>query len=324
MDDPLFLLMQGIWLLAAGMYPLGFLFGACSACCCPDECSKCTHYHHLPVDPPGFIPLETSRCREKFDLVTMTAECDTCSGSRTLADVYPDEDQLRATPSGDVFLTDVIQCDGFTTRLTANDIRFFYALPVFNDCGCRACRFLMRIRLRLTNELSGFDFSTTVFEIQGLFDRCQQTEADITSFDDLNPETAAWTDGFPKELINGFLQSIADNPAWDCDVAEHLFADNVFFKMKLELDMPCECGACCQNGECRENIAESYCEDIFDAFNEPDAGGGTWQGVGTDCDPNPCPQPGACCDGGECSETLEADCGGVFQGEGTSCDPNPC
>jgi hypothetical protein len=33
MDDPLFLLMQGVWLLAAGMYPLGFLFGACSACC---------------------------------------------------------------------------------------------------------------------------------------------------------------------------------------------------------------------------------------------------------------------------------------------------
>jgi hypothetical protein len=33
MDDPLFLLMQGVWLLAAGMYPLGFLFGVCSACC---------------------------------------------------------------------------------------------------------------------------------------------------------------------------------------------------------------------------------------------------------------------------------------------------
>jgi hypothetical protein len=35
MDDPLLLLMQGIWLLAAGMYPLGFLFGSCSACCDP-------------------------------------------------------------------------------------------------------------------------------------------------------------------------------------------------------------------------------------------------------------------------------------------------
>lgn len=32
-DDPLTLLSLGIWLMAAGMYPLGFLFGACSACC---------------------------------------------------------------------------------------------------------------------------------------------------------------------------------------------------------------------------------------------------------------------------------------------------
>jgi hypothetical protein len=45
-DDPLSLLSLGIWLMAAGMWPVGFLFGACSACC--DECppcdeSKCTH-----------------------------------------------------------------------------------------------------------------------------------------------------------------------------------------------------------------------------------------------------------------------------------------
>ena len=32
-DNPLHLLSLGIWLLAAGMYPLGFMFGACSACC---------------------------------------------------------------------------------------------------------------------------------------------------------------------------------------------------------------------------------------------------------------------------------------------------
>jgi hypothetical protein len=32
-DDPLSLLSLGIWLMAAGMWPVGFLFGACSACC---------------------------------------------------------------------------------------------------------------------------------------------------------------------------------------------------------------------------------------------------------------------------------------------------
>jgi hypothetical protein len=43
-DDPLALVVQMIAVLAAGMYPVGFLFGACSDCCCPpEECTKCTH-----------------------------------------------------------------------------------------------------------------------------------------------------------------------------------------------------------------------------------------------------------------------------------------
>jgi hypothetical protein len=36
-DDPLSLLSLGIWLFAAGMWPVGFLFGACSPCC-KDDC----------------------------------------------------------------------------------------------------------------------------------------------------------------------------------------------------------------------------------------------------------------------------------------------
>jgi hypothetical protein len=38
LDEPLGLIMQGILLLAAGMYPVGFLFGACSECC-NQECA---------------------------------------------------------------------------------------------------------------------------------------------------------------------------------------------------------------------------------------------------------------------------------------------
>jgi hypothetical protein len=37
-DDPLSLLSLGIWLMAAGMWPVGFLFGACSACCDEGPC----------------------------------------------------------------------------------------------------------------------------------------------------------------------------------------------------------------------------------------------------------------------------------------------
>jgi hypothetical protein len=39
-DDPLLLLMQGIWLLAAGMYPLGFMLGSTCSPCCPNLCTS--------------------------------------------------------------------------------------------------------------------------------------------------------------------------------------------------------------------------------------------------------------------------------------------
>jgi len=38
-----------------------------------------------------------------------------------------------------------------------------------------------------------------------------------------------------------------------------------------------------------------------------------------------CPAPtGACCVGSVCSITTEANCQGTYQGDGTDCDPNPC
>ncbi|MFQ5422478.1 MAG: S8 family serine peptidase [Phycisphaerae bacterium] len=57
--------------------------------------------------------------------------------------------------------------------------------------------------------------------------------------------------------------------------------------------------------------------------------GGVYQGDGTLCAPNPCPQPlGACCSAdGSCLVQTLVDCsaaGGVFQGADTVCMPNPC
>lgn len=71
MDDSLSLLLFGIWFMAAGMYPLGFMFGVCSRCC------KCANlipvtigvnnplirgWGPKPGSPlgtaPGFIPFE--------------------------------------------------------------------------------------------------------------------------------------------------------------------------------------------------------------------------------------------------------------------------
>ncbi len=74
------------------------------------------------------------------------------------------------------------------------------------------------------------------------------------------------------------------------------------------------CGACCfTDGTC-EVTPSDMCPGL----------GGLFQGVGTDCDPAPCPPVGACClPGGEgCIQTFEALCTaalGDYQGDGTFC-----
>ncbi len=76
-------------------------------------------------------------------------------------------------------------------------------------------------------------------------------------------------------------------------------------------------GACCVGANC--SIASPVACDLI---------GGIYQGDGTVCVPNPCPQPtGACCVGSDCSIQTESDCsgmGGNYQGDGAVCDPNPC
>ena len=78
-------------------------------------------------------------------------------------------------------------------------------------------------------------------------------------------------------------------------------------------------GACCHaDGTCSVT-SESTCTSQ----------GGTYQGNGTDCTPNNCPQPtGACCfSNGSCQVLTATDCasqGGAYQGNGTTCTPNLC
>jgi hypothetical protein len=80
---------------------------------------------------------------------------------------------------------------------------------------------------------------------------------------------------------------------------------------------PCPTGACCQPwGECVPDMNQVDCAEM----------GGSWQGVGTVCVPNPC--IGACCFvGGGCQVLTPSQCsdaGGVYQGGGTDCLLNPC
>lgn len=82
---------------------------------------------------------------------------------------------------------------------------------------------------------------------------------------------------------------------------------------------PSGTGACCYGDGVCVITTESNCI----------SSGGVFQGGGTSCDPNPCPQPdGACClPDGSCIETSEGECallGGTFQGAGTNCVDDPC
>jgi len=92
----------------------------------------------------------------------------------------------------------------------------------------------------------------------------------------------------------------------------------------LEIDFtpPASTGACCAtDGSCTVPGGSSECS----------IQGGSYEGDGTTCSPNPCPQPtGACCFAdatATCSEVTEVSCtggGGSFEGPLTTCTPNPC
>jgi len=90
-------------------------------------------------------------------------------------------------------------------------------------------------------------------------------------------------------------------------------------KLVINYIPPASSGACClPTGVCQIQTS-SGCTTL----------GGIYQGNGTVCSPNPCPQPtGACClSGGVCQILTLANCtaqNGVFQGAGTSCTPSPC
>lgn len=76
-------------------------------------------------------------------------------------------------------------------------------------------------------------------------------------------------------------------------------------------------GACCIGTDC-SILTAAACATA----------GGTYQGNGTTCSPNPCtPATGACCVDTTCSITTESDCatmGGVYLGDSVPCDPDPC
>ena len=241
-DDPLSLVLWSSWLMAAGMYPIGFLFGACSDCCpdCPDECSKCTHHTNAQnlegiCDPYFFGTGRTIS-------VSITEQ-----GSDALVD--PPRDP------GDLF--------GIALSGVPDIGLTLYGTPLlrivqiggsagYSSCGCEICNAVYPFIVKFGYEPNP-DNNYVTFEViaQIPFDLCSETTKTVN-------------------VSGGFVlleDSLSGDYATLLDWVNSLDID-------VTLTLPeCDCGACCDSG-CEENVAEGGCT--------------AWQGVGVDCDPDPC------------------------------------
>ncbi len=134
----------------------------------------------------------------------------------------------------------------------------------------------------------------------GDYSDCAETECD---------GACCFTNGFCLDLNQDTCQSIPDGAfqghGTRCAGTECPFRE----------------GACCHTDETCTEGSESDCL----------AGGGTYEGDGTDCGSSDCTLPaiGACCDpiGWSCTETTETDCldlGGSYEGDDTTCAGTRC
>jgi hypothetical protein len=258
MDDPLFLLMQGIWLLAAGMYPLGFLFGACSACCdeCPEECNKCVHSRKGGDAEPAF------GCFAKMNSVTIT----TAYGTFTCNNYYPSV-LFSDSNCGAVPLQVGVDENNDPVLMTFTTLG---PLSISDSCGCADIFCIYRVGGEVNG--SPVDIGSFVSGVGPSATLVKNPNANIPYLllgDCADPGDVLLTD----DVTDRIVELVGNGGSIDGNVS-----------VEIEVD-PCECGACCLDGDCTENISEFECEDPFDFLGTPK---GVWQGVGTDCDPNPC------------------------------------
>jgi hypothetical protein len=326
-DDPLALAVQMIAVLAAGMYPIGFLFGTCSDCCCP-ACSRCSH--HAEARALEDTDFATATTLQNLS-ITLTVSDGEIEQTHTATLAQSNESIGHAFP-----FTFIDNGNEYTV-----DVRFLiqevFLTGKYNSCGCAI---ESTISLELEAEFfiddafmdvaNGNDPEKMLQFVVG--ETCDQSAASLIA--DL--EWTSVDSAFSPEIEEAFVS----------------FLQSLTFSGSVSFD-PCECGACCEEGGqgviCSDNVAEgacpgdwqgvdTLCEDVTCGGTCCDAAtgnctyttevgcAGTWT-AGGECEPNPCPQPpeGACCDAatGDCSQTIEVNCPGEWS-EGVECDPNPC
>jgi hypothetical protein len=225
-DDPLSLLSLGIWLMAAGMWPVGFLFGACSACCNPCLGGFC-HFHQF----------KGSECRSTTDYPNL---------SRTVSiDTVSTNDAVEADTNfvliGDVVVSISGDKDGEPYTITT--IFYQYIITTEADVGCNIdteCRHFIQF-LAYADTL----FTPTYFESNRLLlftsGECAPLTLDV-DFDDV-----VWT------LKFGNADSIWTNM--------QAYLETLTPNVLLSYDA-CECGACCSPGGegCTDDVAEHLCD----------------------------------------------------------------
>lgn len=306
--EPLSLPLWAVLVFSAAMYPVGFLFGACSDCCATCQpCSRCNQPYNYEDDP----------CTEPPDSIGLT----TAYGS---ANYTPDAsgNLIKTTIRGIIPLTEKVPC---VDSEQSEDVEVFIGMRLtrfrstgtLDECDCAQCFYYVEYEVGVAEYGTGpappgqprvpyelFVLPASNPETSFIYDKCSQVSKTI-------PLTITHDAGtIPQELEGA------------CDGVTDLIASFNSAAVSIQFDLDdqtCECGACCRDGECSKNESQKACEELI-GF------GGVWQGVGAECDPNPCPTMGACCgEFGDCYEATEVQCdadGGTWH-EGP-CEPSPC
>lgn len=246
LDDPLSLLGVAVWLMAAGMWPvgLGYMFGVCSKCCdCASECSKCTHFYN------------DTQCDDLIDSITLSANGSTFTKSGLCEYSQVDNEETLFFIDNTESLPQCVY-DDWPFGIDWSAIAEFEVRPGTDECGCPTLLMQAAVILRLLSE-------GLVLEILA------EDFVDITSCE-------GGTQNFEFEF-SVTQNDFGENFSPECveQIVDFMKSGAVDVSGSVTVN-GCDCGACCDNETCEDEVAEGGCDN--------------WAGVGTACDddPNPC------------------------------------
>jgi len=254
------LMMLPLWavlLFSATMYPMGFLFGACSECC--GGCGRCTRAYDFCQSYES-ITLTFSR----GDSFTVTGINDNTYYSNCIANQF--------------FLLDQAFTACGTTYAVYVRFRFAANLADSATTKCYENAFLPVAILE-------FRYTDSFGRPASLFCGGENPAYELPSACDST--SAAFTFALPAMCFAGFACSGPLN-------AYVAALGSLTYQLTLN---SCACGACCETfspgtqASCSENVSENGCGFPPENSQEGKFAGllsSEWQGAGVDCDPNPC------------------------------------